>query len=200
MISVLSRMLTTQRYRPKAANVGHATPMLHEVTLGAETLPLMVTNARMQFVPTKLSQQSIARAGFSEVPIDKEPELFEQLLTALFRHYHQGQPLAQGLAAACKKLQAAKMLPATVVASVTSVAKRSGLAEEEVRKLQELQGYVVQQGSTQMLALDLPDRMLVVLASPPELGIQVRVGDHVAVMIHRANAAVVMAVDDGLDR
>ncbi len=200
MMSVLSRMLTTQRYRPRAANVGHATPVLHEVPLTEEVLPLLVTNARQLFVPTHLSRDGNARAGFSEVPVDDEPRLVYALALALLARYrHEGCPMAQGLAEANRWMRASKVLPSTVIASVSSVARRAGLPVEEVRRLQAKQGFVVQQEQTQMLALDLPDRMLLLCASAPELGQQVRVGDHVAVMLYRADRSVLLAVDDAQD-
>jgi len=172
MFSVLSQLFITERHRQRAANVGFSLPALLEHDVQASVEPLLATNMRGTFLRTRVSRTGSVRSGFSECPIDKEPELLREFWNVLIKEGEQEgwDNTAPTVEEALEKLRKAGLTPKTLV-----VASDLDGAPEGLR----------------VLKSELPGGALAA-AEPEVTGIYTRVGDHVSIMAQRVNVALVV--------
>ncbi len=195
--AALERMLRTERHRQRAApRGGFSTPGLCSVNVGEDAMPLLATNMRGRFLPTRPSAEGLARFGFSEVPIGQEGPLLSELhrtLTELSRTNGWGNRCSD-VAEALTRLQAQGTEPKSLVISEAQLAgilgKDSDL--EVARRAMATQGYVTMVGGMQLLLSDLPDGSALVAGSPASLGVYMRVGDHLGMLLQRVNRSIMV--------
>ena len=180
MLSILSQLFVVERHRPRAGDVGHSVPALSEIEVaeGAQIEPLLVTNMRGTFLPTRVAKEGYIRHGYSECPPDQEGELLKELYRVL-RAQGWGN-VAPTLTAACAIMDAHGLTPKTMVQS------------SELPSDYEDGCGVKVWGSDH-----LPLGSALVVASPEAAGTYTRIGNHVGVVIQRADQTFVV-VDDEL--
>lgn len=194
-LTVLERILTTERYRRQAdisTGAGFAIPSMAERPLNVDQEPLVVTNMRGTFVPTRVSRVTgLARYGFSECLPEDEPVLLGELWRVLW-----ALSVEQGWSNRCKNVAEAVgsmrghgMEPRSVVVpySLLEAFGTQTLSKQEADDLMVAQGYITNTEGVQVLAADLPVGKALVTALPALTGYYTRVDDRVGVMLLQTN-------------
>lgn len=198
--TVLERCLQPDRGRRRAARGGGVsmTPVLHERKVGADTDPVLVTNARGVLMPTKASSSALLRCGLFPCEPDDEDKLFVGLYQTLriTSHAQGWQNRCATIADAVARMRKEQLEPKTVVVS-EAVVRKLKIDPKEARRIQGVQGYVTTHQGLQALIADLPESSALVVAAPAQAGVHVRVDDHVGIMLMRVNRAF-MLVEDGM--
>jgi hypothetical protein len=203
-LSVLERLLVTERYRPRAAaGSGFSVPILLEREVGPEHEPLLVTNSRGLFVPTRRAAEGFARYAFFPCPLDEEDQLLVRLHAALWSEgeaagwtnraptLDRGMAVFRGLASA---------QPSAVVVSQDAAALEGELSAEELDKLRKLRGHVAEIHGVRIYLAPLPAGCAIVAAAPKALGVYTRVGDHLGLQLLNVRRTLVVVKPDGVDR
>ena len=182
-VSFLDRMLLPERHHQRLAKSGGESltvPALSELKVDADVEPLLVTNMRGTFVPTKRSMGGIARYGFSEVSIEAEGTIVNELHRVLLL-----QATTLGWPNRCKtplegiaRLKGLGFEPKFVVVSSEDVCGSQSEADT-MDRLTLFQGHVAEMEDVQVLVGDLPKGKAFVTAAPALVGVYTRVGDHV---------------------
>lgn len=194
-MTALERMLIPEREPRRAAEtsqVGFAVPGLLERTLEVDQEPLLATDMRGSFVPTRVSRiRKIARCGLSEcLPEDEAGLLAELWRVAWGLSVEQGwYNRCTNLAEAAGLMRAQGYEPRSVVIPYSLVHEASGQAlnREEADNLMFAQGYIAEVNGVQILAADLPERKSLMVASPALAGFYTRVDDRLGVLLTRVN-------------
>lgn len=199
--AALERMLRTERHRQRAApRGGFSTPGLCAVDVEQDAMPLLATNMRGRFLPTRASTEGQARFGFSEVPVGREGPLLNELHRTLceLSAANQWGNRCSAVAVAVGRLQSHGIEPKSLVISEAQVASILGAKTdlEVARRAMATQGYVAMVGTMQLLLSDLPDGSAFVAGSPAALGIYMRVGDHLGMLLQRVNRAIMVVRPD----
>lgn len=196
-LSLFARLLTTERFRRRASahvNEGFAVPQLYEFNLGPEDEPLLVTNARGGFLPTRRSRTGLARCGFSQIPLETEVELYQTLYSSLLQGAaSRGWPkvcatVPEGIAA----MEQAGGKACSVVVPYDFAQQMCGLGEAQVRERMSKAGVVARVGLTQVLALDIPAGTGLVTEAPSKLGVYVRVDDWLGLLFKSLSSSLVV--------
>lgn len=190
--TALERLLVTERHRRRSdesAGVGFAVPAIAERPADPDLEPLVVTDARGQLVPTKVSRtRGVARCGFFECTTEDEAALIPRFFDALWRLSE-----TSGWENRCTSLAdaSARMLlePRSIVVPYGWVEKVSGMSREDADGLMSAQGYI-SKGDQQILVGDLPDSVALLAAAPPLLGFYTRVDDRLGVMLTRVDRTI----------
>lgn len=112
-LSLFSHLFQTERHRLKASEVGHSAPVIVEMEASAELSPLLVSNMRGNFLPSKVSRSGVLRYAFSSCPLEKEDEWFSALVRTTNLSWG---PSCATLEDALVKMKAAGRDPKCVVA------------------------------------------------------------------------------------
>ncbi len=202
MWTILEQILATERVHRRAGSGDFARPFLHERPIPEEAAPVVVSNAKGAFVTGVRSQNGIVRAGFAEVPPESEP----QVLSALF-HTLWDLSVVQQWPNRCTSLKEAPRKLASFGFDVKCVVVAPNLLVEacggEDQRLDSARHPQVQQafgrgyaaevdGVRILVASELPAGTALALALPPLVGTYVRTDHHLALMVYRADRALVL--------
>jgi hypothetical protein len=198
--SVLQRILYPERYQQRAAQTGFSTPVLQEIRLGEDALPLLASNMRGGFVPTRRSSEGNVRYGFSHCPLEDEPRLFESLFDALVTQSVKGRwgnraaTVSEGLARCRERGLQPRfiVIPDALLPEVVG----ASLSLDDAYKAQRTRGYATVIEDMQVLLADLPSGNALVSISPREVGCYTRVGDHLGILVQRVDRNLVMVGRD----
>ena len=186
--TALERMLQTERIRQRAARLGgFATPALNEVSLEDTYAPLLATNMKGTFLPTRPSKDGLARYGFSYVPVGTDDSLLRELHHVL---------KAQGWDNRCTSIQEAlhrmhDYEPKTIVVGPTTLAEvLPGLSVEDAWKAQQANSEVGRQEDLTILMADIPGAF--VAAAPALVGAYTRIGDHLGVLLKKVSSTLMV--------
>jgi hypothetical protein len=197
--STLERFLSTDRVRQQTAvktRAGFARPVLCEQAMKEEEGPFLATNLRGSFLPSRRSLDGMVRFAFTECPVGAEGPLLTELHRVLW-----DVSVQQGWSNRCTDLQQARLLmgssgvtPRAFIVGPSVLAEATGknLSEEDVDKLMRYQGFVAEVDGVRILASDLPDGKAILAAIPSQVGLYVRSGDYLGVLICRANLSLVL--------
>lgn len=199
--SALERMLRPERYRQKAASRGgFATPSLCKTVVGDDTMPLMATNMRGSFLPTRRDVEGLAPFGFSNVPLGQETTLLIELHRVLWEVSERlkWSNRCGSVAEAVAKARAMGVEPKTLVLSAAQLERLLGPDHkiDAARQAMSVQGFVAVVDGMQLLLADLPANLALVAAHPASVGIYTRVGDHLGVLLQRVNKTLLVVRDD----
>lgn len=193
--TALERLLATERVRQRAARQGgFSIPALGERAADSTDGPFFVTNMRGTFLPTRPSREGVVRYGFSLVPVGHDDALLVELHRSLSsRSNWAGR--CTNVQEAIHRLQANGMEPHTIIASPTLLAEITpGLdvsLDAAWARMRAQSEVAVVSGVTVLLA-DLPARAGFVAAMPALVGSYTRTGDHLGVVIQRADQALMV--------
>lgn len=184
-VSVLERLLLTERYRPRdAPRGGFSVPMMLERSVIPEHEPLVVSNTRGSFVQTRRTKEGTARYAFFECRLEDEGSVLGRLFSAM--QSVASTPGWPSTAASVSEALARFPLAKSIVLSESLVAKMLGDAYplDQVRALMGLQGYLAIVEGRQVLAhASIPQGCAIVTASPQALGVYTRVGDYLGLQL-----------------
>ncbi len=190
------RLFVIEQHRQRRANVGFGVPAFEEREVKEDVGPLLVTNARGTFVPTKVSSRGVARYGFSHCPIERESGLVAELHRVLTE-----TSLRQGWSNRCSsvpeavdRLRTGGVIPRSLVISDSLLPSICGPDYDlaSVRRLMAAQGFVTMVDGMQVLLGDLPEGAALVAAAPAGVGYYTRIGDHLGVLVQRVNRALMV--------
>lgn len=201
--TALERMLVVDRarQRQRTAGAGFSTPAIHERKIEEDALPLLATNARGSFLPTRRSIEGFARCGFSYCPVDDEAvllnEMYRKLIELSTREKWSNR--CSGVPQAVSRLRASGIEPKSLVIPESLLPEVLGqeFNLEAVRRSMALQGFVTVVDGMQVLLSNLPDGAAIVAGPAPAVGFYTRVADHLGLLLQRTNRAI-MVVGHGL--
>ena len=210
MATVLGRLLVPERHNMRMPEKLEASvrsgvssrPILNELEVQEDVGPLLVTNAARRFVPTKRSAvRGVARYGFSEVPLEEEPQLVIELYMTLldFSLRNHWANRCNSVSEAVTRLRGAGLTPTFLVVpeSVLPDICDASFDPEWAAQMMKAQGYVATVDNMQVMTADLPPGAALVCLDPKLTGLYTRVGDYLGIMIQRADRAI-MVVGDGV--
>lgn len=179
--TVLERLLTTERYRPRMNRAssqqgsGYAVPALGEWGVKPGSGILLATNMRGALRVTRASQQNIARFGFTECSTEDEIRLLLELLVVMTTLAVPGEPSPR-----CTSIQEALL--------------SLGQTGMEARTLVVPEGEVPtgMPDQLQVLTAELPAGTALVAVPPVHTGIYTRVGDHLGLLLRYSAFRVVV--------
>ena len=191
----LERILRPDRIRQRAARRGgFSTPgvVLHAV--GAEAMPLVASNARGGFVPTRPNRDGLAAMGFSEVPVGQEAPFLNELHRVLWT-----LSVSQGWTNRCStvadgvdRLRSFGVEPTSLVLSERLLSSFLDGDIGAARTAMSVMGYVTIVDGIQVLLSDLPEGSALIAGPPASVGVYVRAGNHVGVLLQRVNLSLVL--------
>jgi hypothetical protein len=197
--TALERILTTERFRQRAArNGGFSTPSLGYVALEPNSVPILVTNARGSFALTRTNKEGFAPFGFTACSIADEGALLLELHRTLRSiSVREGwNNRCKGIPEAVERLRNSGIEPKSLVVSGEDL--RAILGEkydaETVSRTMAVQGYVTVVDGMQVLLSDLPTGSALVAASPTVVGVYTRVADHLGLLFRQVNR-LMMVID-----
>lgn len=194
--TALERILHTERLRQRAARQGgFAIPAMHEVSMGASSGPLLASNMKGSFLPTRPSSTGVARYGFSYVPVGQEDALLRELhrvLTGLSES-SGGPSKCQTVLMAVQKMSQWGIEPRNIVIGPESIPDILGglstsAAWGQMRANQPVGFY----HEVPVLLADLPAKAALVCTAPPLVGYYTRAGEHLGVLIQRSHQSIVV--------
>lgn len=177
MLSLLSHLFVTERHRPRKGDREFATPTLSEIEVDDPTIePLLATNMRGTFLPTKISSQGYARFGYSPCTPDEEVNLIKELHRVLVEVgiRREWNNTAHSVPEALDK-----MTHFGVIARVVIVARG---AKPDVAE-----GFPV-------IEAGLDEGCALLLATAPRCGLYTRIQDHAGLLIYRANTSFIPVI------
>jgi len=190
--SILSYLLTTERYRQRAASGGgFSVPVMSEREVPPTAQPLLVTNARGGFSPTVRNSEGYARFGFSPVPLGDEPRLFLALLDALWdlSVASNWENRFNTVSDALSHMRASSFQPKSLVISEDLVASFSkDLGGVSVGELE----------GVRVLSAKLPLGSALLVTDPASFGVYTRVGDHLGLQLFNVRQTASVIRTDGL--
>lgn len=199
--AALERMLKTERYRQRAAaRGGFSTPGLCFTAVPADCMPLIATNMRGTFLPTRRNADGLAPFGFSYSPLGEEGVLLNELHRVIwdFSVRANWRNRCTAVSEAVDRLRSQGVEPKSLVVSEGQLARVLGadFNLETARQSMATQGYVTVVDGMQVLLSDLSDGSALVAGPPPALGIYTRVGDHLGLLLQRVDRVVMVVRSD----
>jgi hypothetical protein len=199
--AALERMLVPERFRQRAApRGGFSTPTLCFMAVEEDSLPILATNARGKFLPTRRNSEGCAPLGFSFCPIGQEGPILNDLYRTLERlSIENGWGIrCTSIPEAMDHLQALGIEPKSLVVSESQMAALLGTTVdlETARRAMGFQGYVSVVAGMQLLLSDLGPNQAFVVGPPAMTGVYMRAGDYLGVQLHRANRSLVLVQPD----
>ena len=199
--AALERMLVPERFRQRAApRGGFSTPTLCFMAVEEDSLPILATNARGKFLPTRINSEGCAPLGFSFCPIRQEGPILNDLYRTLERlSIENGWGIrCTSIPEAMDRLQALDIEPKSLVVSESQMAALLGTTVdlETARRAMGFQGYVSVVAGMQLLLSDLDTNQALVVGPPAMTGVYMRSGDYLGVQLHRANRSLVLVQPD----
>lgn len=188
--TALERLLQTERFRQRAARLGgFAIPAMNVVPLTADAAPLLATNMKGTFLPTRLSREGTARYGFSHVPVGTDDTLLRELHRILAGQSNRCKTITEAL----QRLQGNGFEPKTLVVG-------EGLLSEVVPRLTPTEAWAAMQAKSEVgsvdgltiLLADLPGKAALVATLPNLVGYYTRTGDYLGVLIRQFHQTVMV--------
>ncbi len=210
MFTTLENLLVTERY-PQKVNPRHrasivapavedeySIPGLMERDMGPEDTPFLVTNARGNFVETRLTKENRCRYGFSKVPVGEDDNL---LLPGLFSALWQASD-KNGWGNRCANIPEAfgRMAQAGLEAkslvlpySMVGDALGSAFDKESIQKAMATKGRLTVLGGAAVRVVEsMPDGCALIVTGAPLVGHYTRVGDYVGVLLRGIDKSIVL--------
>ncbi len=193
--TALERMLKTERLRQRAARMGgFSVPAMNEVGMEAVNAPLLATNMKGTFLPTRPSRDGVARYGFSHVPVATDDALLAELHRSLsvLSEREGWSNRCKSVLEALQRMQGFGLEPKTIVVGPARLAEVSDIAPEDARAaMRDNREVATFEGATVLLA-DLSGTSAFVCAAPPLVGYYTRVGEHLGILLQRVNQTLVV--------
>lgn len=203
-VSALDRILATERVGRRTTSTHHggfAHPVLHERSVTLDEGPFVVSNKRGSFVQTRRRQDGTIWAGFSDVPVGGEGTFLRELYLSLWRISVESawHNRCSALSEASPVMTSLGFSPRCVIVPHDLLTEACGndLTAQDADRLMLAQGYVAKVGEAFVLAGDLPAGAALVTTMPSVVGTYTRTDQSLAVMLFRADRAVVL-VGEGL--
>lgn len=189
MPTVFEHLLRVERFLPPKGRRGDfSAPVLGEIELPSGQDPLLATNARGQFVATRMGRTGVARFGFSSCAFAEEAQLFQR-----FYAWLSGRT---GTAIRCKGVQVAVDRFRALGLEAKAVVVSSADAAEMLGKNEPVPvGFAGMVNGMKLLVADMPKGAAVVTVGPDRLGVYTRVAEHLGLLFQRIDQNV-MVVDD----
>jgi hypothetical protein len=151
---------------------------------------------RSSFVQTKRSQEGLVRYAFSECPLEREGALFSKFFSDLWG-LSSDNAWSNRYSSISEALRGFKRggLPAvSLVISPMALKKICGatLDLDEIDKIMAIKGYVSEVEGLRVLVTDLPQHQSVLITEPSLAGNCTRVGDHLGLLVRRADQTVAL--------
>lgn len=194
-LSIFARLLITERFRTRASSgAGFAIPHLYEFELADGSEPLLATNAKGSFLPTRRSRDGVARCGFSEVPLEEETNLLRKLHAVLLQTSHEyGWPQrCASVPEAVEAIEAVGGRPCSVVVPFGSALEVCGVSDADAKERMRTAGVVTRVGKTQVLAVPFEQGDALVADTPSSFGVYVRVEDRLGLLLKSLHRTVVV--------
>lgn len=190
--SAFERLLAPERLRQRAARAGFATPAMQEIDWPGARVPLLATNMRGTFLPTRPSRVGTIRYGFSACPVDEEGPLLRELCRVLLEVIHVNR--CTSIQAAIERMRSQGLEPKSLVMAEAQLPEILGPSAdiEAAKRSMSLLGYVTLMDGMQILIADLPSGTALVGASPWQLGRYTRVGDHVGILLQGVDRSLMV--------
>lgn len=193
--TALERLLATERVRQRAARQGgFSIPALGERAADPTDGPFFVTNMRGMFLQTRPSREGIVRYGFSPVLVGQDDALLVELHRVL-----SSRPTwpsrCTSVQEAIQRLQQNGMEPHTIIASpnlLTEITPGLDVSLDEAWAAMRARSEVAVVSGVTVLLADLPGRAGFVAAMPALVGSYVRTGEHLGVVVQRADQALMV--------
>jgi len=205
--TALERVLVAERERRQAdvsARAGFAVPGMLERVLDPDQEPLLVTNMRGGFVPTRVSRDGVGRCGFSECLPEEESRLLAALWGTLWGiSVEQGWSNRCGsISSACRWMKSQGFEARSVVVSYELIEIMNGQdsTRQEMDRLMAEQGYVTLLHGVQIVVADIPVEKSFVAAAPSFVGYYTRSDDRLGVMLTRVDRALCLVDSDEVVR
>lgn len=193
-LSVLAHLLSTERYRQRAAPLGgFSTPVMleREVPEGLESI--LATNARGSFMPTRRNQEGVARYGFFVCPLEREEDVLLRLFETVWSMSLSGSwgNRFSSVAEAVAAMRATSLPPKTIIIPSSSA---SALCGQELPA-----GRITVVDGVQVVTSSLPEGSAIVATIPAALGVYTRVGDHLGLQLYNLQQTLmVVRSNDGM--
>lgn len=183
--SALETLLVTERHRQRAGMGGEfAVPVMFERDCEKNAGPFMVTNTKGVFVTTRPLPNGKVRYGMTPCQTTEE----DRILT----HLHTVLPIrCPSIQDATADLRMNGMEAKSVIVSLSLAVSVCGITEEEATKAMESRGFAAEVTGLRVLLAALPLGTAIVAADPALVGVYTRVGDHLGVLLQRADRAIV---------
>ncbi len=195
-VTIFAHLLVTERYRQRAArSSGFAIPALQEIDLpaGASVSPVLATNMRGKFLPTRCSSDHRIRYGFSNCSLEEEPLLLRELhstLSTLSTKEKWGNRCSSR-PEAIQKMLANGLQPKTLLLPEEQLPEGSKV--EEAREQMRLYGHAaIDVDGMKVLLAPLPSGTSMVVAAPSEAGLYTRVGNYLGLLITRVDRSIML--------
>lgn len=193
--TALERLLRTERVRQRAARQGgFSLPAMNEVSLSGGAAPLLATNMKGSFLPTRPSKDGVARYGFSHVPVECDDILLRVLHGTLWELSTQ-----QGWSNRCKtvvealhRLSGFGLEPKTIIVGPQRLAEVTDVPLKEAWEAMQANKEVAKVDEAVVLLADLPEGAALVGTAPPLVGLYTRTGDHLGVLLQRVHQTLVV--------
>ncbi len=193
---IFSKILTVERYRQKIHSTGLCLPTLCEQEVDLLDTPLVVSNMRGSFVQTKRSQDGIARFAFSECPLELEGALLARFFQVLWGLSEQNgwSNRYTSISGAVRGFKKIGMPAVSLVISPHALKKICGtsLDLDEIDKMMAIKGFVSEVDGLRVLVTDLPRNQSMLISEPSLAGVCTRVGNHLGVLVRRADQTIAL--------
>jgi hypothetical protein len=184
MARLFEHLLRAERFMPPKGRRGDfEVPLLGEVQLGSMQEPLLATNARGGFVPTRMSRTGSARYGFSVCPVEEESSFIPSLFVALARM--PAVTRCSDVRMAVAHLRGFGSEARVIVVSSMDAADILG---RDVSG----EGFVGDSNGMMVVVANLPRGSAMVAVGPEHLGSYTRVGSYLGMLFHRVDRNVVV--------
>lgn len=196
--TALEGLLEVDRQRRYSSRLGgFAIPAVHERSSSPEEGPFFVTNMRKAFVPTGIRPGSVVWMGFSPWTLSDEDEALATLYKSLwaFSTSQKWANRCSKVEEAIPQMSAMGLEARSIVVPLDTLQEVCGteMSETDVRNLMFAQGYVAEvNGMKVFVSKSLPKDAAIVAALPSLVGSYVRADDSLALMIRRADKAIVL--------
>lgn len=199
--SALERLLRPERRHQRAApRGGFSTPGLCLTAVSAECMPLLATNMRGRFLPTRRNTHGEAPFGFSYCPLGEEGNLLNELHRTLFDLSGKSNwgNRCSAVSEAVNRLRSSGMEPKSLVVSESQLTETLGSDFDlnSARRAMVFQGYVTMVDGMQLLLSDLAEGLALVAGPPSTVGIYTRVGDHLGLLLQQVDRAIMVVRPD----
>lgn len=197
-VSVLERLFVPERVPGRVSVRGGdlARPVIHERAVEVEDAPFVVTSMRKTFTPTRRRPDGTLWAGFADVSVSEEGLLTRELYDSLWRISTENawSNRCRALGEATPRMQTLGFQPWSLTVPVTLLKEACGadLSVQDAEKLMLGQGYITRLGDLFVMAADLAEGQAILTAAPKVVGTYTRARDALALMVFRADRAVVL--------
>jgi hypothetical protein len=162
--------------------------------------PLVVSNMRSSFVQTRRSQEGTVRYAFSECPLESEGLLFARFFSDLWdlslKNGWSNRFSSIGGAVRSFKRQGLPVVSLVISPMALKKICGSTLDLDEIDKIMALKGYVSEVEGLKVLVSDLSSNRSVLVTEPVLAGNCTRVGNHLGVLVRRADQTIALVEEE----